>query len=59
MTNKQMDKNELFNIVDGMQGIMGSDELLLAIVKAMTSNDLQETLEFINRCYDLNIEELQ
>lgn len=59
MTNKQMDKNELLTIVDDMQDTMGSDELLLAIVKAMTSNDLQETLEFINRCYDLNIEELQ
>lgn len=58
MTNKQMDKNELLNIVDDMQEIMGSDELLLEIAKAMTSNDLQETLEYINRCYDLNIEEL-
>jgi len=59
MTNKQMDKNELVDIVDDMQGIMGSDELLLEIVKAMTSQDLQETLEYINRCYDLNIKELQ
>ena len=59
MTNKQMDKNELLNILDDMQEIMGSDELLLAIVKAMTSNDLQETMEYINRCYDLDIKELQ
>ena len=59
MTNKQMDKNELVDIVDDMQGIMRSDELLLAIVKAMTSKDLQETLEYINRCYDLDIKELQ
>ena len=59
MTNKQMDKNELVNILDDMQEIMGSDELLLAIVMAMTSKDLQETLEYINRCYDLNIKELQ
>lgn len=50
-----MDKNELLNIVDDMQEVMGSDELLLAIVKAMTSKDLQETLEYINRCYDLDI----
>jgi len=59
MTNKQMDKNELLNIVDDMQEAMGSDELLLAIVKAMTSKDLQETMEYINRCYDLDIKELQ
>ena len=59
MTNKQMDKNELLNIVDDMQEAMGSDELLLAIVKAMTSKDLQETMEYINRCYDLDIKGLQ
>jgi len=59
MTNKQMYKNELVNILVGMQGIMGSNELLLAIVKAMTSKDLQETMEYINRCYDLDIKELQ
>ena len=59
MTNKQMDKNELLNIVDNMQDTMGSDDLLLEISKAMTSKDLQETLEYINRCYDLNIKELQ
>jgi len=54
-----MDKNELVNILDDMQEIMGSDELLLAIVKAMTSKDLQETMEYINRCYELDIKELQ
>jgi len=54
-----MDKNELLNIVDDMQEIMGSDELLLAIVKAMTSKDFQETMEYINRCYELDIKELQ
>ena len=59
MTNKQMDKNELLNIVDDVQDTMGSDELLLEIAKAMTSKDLQETLEYINRCYNLNIKELQ
>lgn len=58
MTNKQMDKNELLNIVDDMQEALGSDELLLAIVKAMTSKDLQETMEYINRCYDLDIKGL-
>ena len=53
-----MDKSELLNIVDDMQEVMGSDELLMAIVKAMTSKDLQETMEYINRCYDLDIKEL-
>lgn len=59
MTNKQMDKNELMDILDKMQEALGTDELLMAIVKAMTSKDLQETMEYINRCYDLDIKELQ
>jgi len=59
MTNKQMDKNELMDILDKMQEAMGTDELLMAIVKAMTSKDLQETMEYINRCYDLDIKGLQ
>jgi len=58
MTNKQMDKNELMDTLDKMQEALGTDELLLAIVKAMTSKDLQETMEYINRCYDLDIKGL-
>lgn len=59
MTNKQMEKDELMTILDNMKEMMGSDELLLAIVKAMTSEDLQGTMDYINRCYDLDIDELQ
>lgn len=59
MANKQMDKNELMDILDNMQEALGSDELLMAIVKVTTSKDLQETMEYINRCYDLDIKELQ
>jgi len=47
------------DILDKMQEAMGTDELLMAIVKAMTSKDLQETMEYINRCYDLDIKGLQ
>ena len=58
MTNKQMEKSELMDILDKMQEALGTDELLMAIVKAMTSKDLQETMEYINRCYDLDIKGL-
>jgi len=58
MTNKQMEKSELMDTLDKMQEALGTDELLLAIVKAMTSKDLQETMEYINRCYDLDIKGL-
>ena len=56
---KNMDKDELMDILDDMQEALGTDELLMAIVKAMTSKDLQETMGYINRCYDLDIEKLQ
>jgi len=59
MTNKQKEKSELMDTLDKMQEALGTDELLMAIVKAMTSKDLQETMEYINRCYDLDIKELQ
>lgn len=58
MTNKHMDKNELMGILEDMKDVMGSEELLLAVVSAMTSDDLQSTMEYINRCYDLDIKEL-
>jgi len=58
MTNKQKEKSELMDTLDKMQEALGTDELLMAIVKAMTSKDLQETMEYINRCYDLDIKGL-
>jgi len=58
MTNKQKEKSELMDTLDKMQEALGTDELLMASVKAMTSKDLQETMEYINRCYDLDIKGL-
>lgn len=50
-----MDKNELMGIVDKMDNDLGTDEVLLALVKALDSDTLQDTLEYINRMYDLDL----
>lgn len=52
---KHMDKNELMGIVDKMDNDLGTDEVLLALVKALDSDTLQDTLEYINRMYDLDL----
>ena len=52
---KDMDKSELMDVVDTMKGMMGTDDLLLALTKAMSSADLQDLLEYIDRVYDLNV----
>ena len=52
---KHMDKNELVEIMDKMELELGTDELLLALVKALDSDTLQDTMEYINRMYDLNL----
>lgn len=51
-----MDKNELMELADDMQTEMGTDELLLAIIKQMSSDELQDALSYINRCYDLDFD---
>lgn len=51
-----MDKNELMELADDMQTEMGTDEFLLAIIKQMSSDELQDALSYINRCYDLDFD---
>ena len=50
------DKNELVDIADQIQQDLGTDELLLALIKAMSSDELQSNLEYISRMYDLDNE---
>lgn len=50
------DKNELVDIADQIQQDLGTDELLLALIKAMSSEELQSNLEYIIRMYDLDNE---
>ena len=49
----KMDKQELYEIVEKMTEQLGSQELLDSLVMAMSSKELQENLEFIDRMNDL------
>lgn len=50
------DKNELMEIADQVKDELGTEELLLALIKAMSSNELQDNLAYISRMYDLDNE---
>ena len=50
-----MDKNKLLDIVDKMKDIMGADELLEAICRAMSSDALEDNLRYIDRMHETNV----
>ena len=50
-----MERNELYNIVDEMIELLGSDKLLDALIRAMSSDELESNLRYIDRVYDLDI----
>jgi len=49
-----MSKSELMKIVNDMSMVMGKDKLLLAVIKLMDDDELYDTLDYINSCYDLD-----
>lgn len=50
-----MDKAKLYELCEEAQNIMGAEALLNAFLRAMSSDDLQSNLEYINRCYELDL----
>lgn len=48
-----MDKDKLYEIVEKMTEQLGTQELLDSLVMAMSSKELQENLEYIDRMNDL------
>ena len=48
-----MDKDKLYEIVEKMTEQLGAQELLDSLVMAMSSKELQENLEYIDRMNDL------
>lgn len=50
-----MDKNESLVFLDKVANEMGKGELLEALARSMDSDYLKSRLEFIVRCYDLNL----
>lgn len=48
-------REELNNLVDQMVEILGAEEMLNDFTKALSSDELQENLEYIDRMQDLNL----
>ena len=47
--------NELFEIADEMEQIIGTEEMLFSLLKQMNIDDLRESLEFLDRMHDTNL----
>lgn len=50
-----MDKNELMEKLDEMVDLMGAETVLEELARAMSSDDLQENLEYIDRMNETNL----
>ena len=46
---------KLYEIADEMEQSIGTEELLLALLKQMNIDELQGALEYIDRMYDTNL----
>jgi len=52
---KALDNNDLMDILDDMKNELGTDNLLDELVKALSSYDLQDNLEYIAGNNDLDV----
>ena len=52
---KMAEVNELFEIADEMEQLIGTEEMLLSLLKQMTEKELKEALEFLDRAHDTNL----
>ncbi|KRL08053.1 hypothetical protein [Liquorilactobacillus hordei] len=50
-----MEKSVLYEKAEAMAELMGKEELLNSLMMAMDNRELQENLEFIDRCHDTNV----
>jgi len=50
-----MEREDLYYIVDEMTELMGHEQLLDALVRAMSSDELESNLRYIDMVYDLDI----
>ena len=48
-------KDELIEKMEELKDAIGSDDLLLSLALALSSDELQENLEYIDRMFDTNI----
>lgn len=52
---KNLRKNDLYDILEEMKDMLGADHLLDALAQAMSDRELQENLEYIDRMEDLGL----
>ena len=52
---KMKEMNELFEIADEMEQLIGTEEMLLSLLKQMTETELREALKFLDRIHDTNL----
>lgn len=50
-----MERNELYYVVDEMIELMGESALLDALVRAMSSEELESNLRYIDRVYKTQV----
>ena len=53
--NNRLCKEELIEKMEELKDAIGSDDLLLSLALALSSDELQENLEYIDRMFDTNI----
>lgn len=49
-----MDKNKLYEIAEKMEFELGQRQFIDALLAAMSSDELQENLEYIDEVYETN-----
>ena len=50
---ERLTTEELWDIVEEMRQILGDAELLESLIKALGTDQAQDNLEYIARCWDL------
>lgn len=55
MENKKLNMDELFEILDTLAEQIGTAELLENLALALSRDELQDCLEYIDRMHDTNI----
>lgn len=50
-----MQRYELESVIGRMVGLMGAEEVLMELARAMSTDELEDNLEFISRMNDLDV----
>ena len=53
--NNKLCKDELIEKMEDLKDAIGSDDLLLSLALALSSDELYENLEYIDRMFDANV----